>query len=315
MHVAPRNFVLAGVLAVLVVLQFMGGPKELPGRTITRLVPELVPGEVTRFEVIAGERRVTVARVDGEWCLPELANFPAEPQRVERVLQVLAELTTLDLLTEDPARHAEYGLDEATAQRLRAFGPAETVQADLFIGRAPSGSAFVRRVGDDAVYGASSLPSTSTDVRGWQRTVALVPIEPAIVLRLELSGTELGAREPLVLQRDQNRYDRWLDATGQEVPRVQAERLIDVLMTLYVDRVLATELGEDAGAGFGLAAPRFTMRVTAPDNQGGERQVEAQIGGPAQAGLVPALGAAGPWVLGLREASVERILLHLAPLR
>jgi hypothetical protein len=315
MRIAPRNVVLAGVLALLVALQFMGGPQEMPGRETERLLPQLVPSEAVRIEVVAGERRVALARVAGEWCLPDLGNFPAERQLVERVLQVLAELTTLDLLTEDPTRHVEYGLDEATAQRLRVTAGGEVLVADLLIGRAPSGSAFVRRAGEDAVYGASILPRTSSDVQGWQRTVALVPLEPTTVLRLELSGAELGASDPLVLRRDENRYDRWLDAAGQEVPSAKAERLVDVLMKLYVDRVLATEVGEDGGTALGLSTPRFTVRVTAAQNQGVERQVEAKIGGTARDGIVPALSSTGPWVLGLREASVERILLHVAPLR
>jgi len=312
MRIAPHNFVLAAVLALLVALLVLGGPEAPIGREITRLLPALVPSDAQRIEVVAGDRRVTLVRADGEWRLQELHDFPADPPLVERVLQVLAELTTLDLLTDDAARHAEYGLDDA-AQRLRVLGAGDTLLADLLVGRAPSGAAFVRRSGDDAVYGASVLPRTSTDVHGWQRTVAVLPIEPGLVLRLELSGPELG-EAPIVLQRDARRHDRWLDAAGTEVSRSGADSLVDCLMKLYVDRVLAGDMGPDEGAALGLAPPRFTVRVTATGD-GGEREVEARIGRTAQGGLAPAVGPAGPWVLGLREASVARILLHATPLR
>jgi hypothetical protein len=309
--------VLAGVLAVLVVLRWTGGPSEPPGREIARLFPALVPSAATHIEVRAGERSVNLTRVEGEWRLVELHDFPADRPLVERVLGVLSELTTLDLLTEDPARHVEYGLDEAVAQRLTVHGAEGALLADLLVGRAANGSAFVRRADEDAVYGASVLPRTSSDSQGWRRMVALVPIEPARVLRLELSGPELGGPDsPLVLRRDPKRHDRWLDAEGLELSRTSADSLVDAMMKLYADRVLASEVGVDEGAELGLAPPRFTVRVIAADSARDEKVVEARIGRATQDdGLVPAIGVEGPWVLGLHQASVDRLLLHLAPLR
>lgn len=316
MRIAPRNYVLAGVLAVLSLLLVTGGGEELPAREISRFAPALVPAEARRVEVTSGPRRVTLQREESGWVLAELHGFPADRQLVERVLEVLAELTTLDLLTEDPARHAEYGLDEASAQRLTVLGADDGVVADLYVGRAPSGSAFVRRVGEDAVYGASVLPRTSSEPVGWQRTIALVPVEPALVLRLELSGPELGgADSPIVLKRDGRGQGRWLDAADKEVPRASAEGLVRALTTLFVDRMLAPELGADGGAAHGLDAPRFTVRVTATASGRGDYELEARIGSTATEGLVPAVGPSGPWVVGLREASVARILQHAAPLR
>ena len=60
-------------------------------------------------------------------------------------------MTTLDLVSKDPARHAEYGLTEETALRIRvsaANSVGDSSLVDLLLAPAPERAAWVRKFGE-----------------------------------------------------------------------------------------------------------------------------------------------------------------------
>lgn len=300
MTLAPRNIVLAVVLLGLVVALFTGGREVGPTREIVRLVPDLVPSEATSIELRARDKRVQLRREEGQWVLTELYGYPADGRLVERILARLADLSTLDLLSEDGARHGEYGLDEASAQRVVVTGPDDATVADLFLARSSTGTAFVRRFGEDAVYGAGALPTTSSELQAWRRSTPVIPLEAGMVRRIELKGPALGPGErTLVLERDTNNYHRWSDGAGRDLPREATERLVGEVVGAFPERVLAAEGAPEHG----LAAPR--LEVTAEGVDGAVHV--ARFGAELSDGAVAAVGATGPWVVAVRGTALERI--------
>lgn len=300
MRVARRNVVLGLALAALVAANLVGPQRSSgPAREIARLNPALVPSEATRFELVGAGRAVVATRVDGRWVLPDLFDHPADGALLDRVLTRFAELTTLDLLTEDAARHAEYGLEEERAQRVTALGARGEQVLDVLLARSSTSQSYVRRSGEAAVYGAGALPDTSSDVQVWRAMQALVDVDAALVTRFELSGPALGdGAAPRVVARAEGRFDRWLDADGRDVRRDLADGLVRDLTRLFPERVLAGAPAPEHG----LDSPWLTIRVK--DARGGEHA--AAIARPAAA-PVTAVGSSGPWVVALPARSVDAL--------
>ncbi|MEZ6013663.1 MAG: DUF4340 domain-containing protein [Planctomycetota bacterium] len=302
MRIARRNVVLAGALVTLTGLLVFGGREAAPTRAITRLFPTLTTASAARLELAADGRSVRVERVNGEWVLPDLFGYPAEPLLVARVIERLGSLTSLDLLTEDPKRHAEYGLDEGAAQRFTVFDVSDGVLADLLVARAPTGAAYVRLRGQDAVFGAGALPTTSSDLQAWRLGSPLITVDATLATRIELAPADAGAGWPSVtVVRDPDRYDRWFDGEGSEVPRERVERLLNELVKLYPLAILAAGPAPEHG----LDPAALTVRVV-----GAKGEVALARIGAAQGGRdanVAAQGALGPWVVQVRGTAVERL--------
>jgi len=320
MRIVPRNYVLAAVLVALGAAHFVPKGEQRPQREVVRLAPELSLESAHRIELRGAGRNVTIERAGeatadrdaiGNWVLPELFGYPADRTLVQLVLARLAELSTLDLLTEDPARHGEYGLAAGQGQELVVRDAQGRALIELAIARSAAGAAFVRRAGEAAVYGAGALPTTSSDVQAWRRQMSLLGLEARLVRRIEFSGPALAA--PYVLERGENRIDRWRDGAGRELPKDAVERIVREAVEIYPERVLGpgVEVGATGAADSPLAAGAW-LHITAQSFDGNE--ASADVAAPPEDGLVPAVGAVGPWLLGVRRTSLERLKTRLEAL-
>ncbi len=111
-----------------------------------------IEGEHGTFSLIRGEGT--------NWVLPELADYPVEPEKVKKVLVSLSVLETLEPRTAAPERHGALGLNDPTATQDGAVavslidGDGSTLAA-LLVGRDASGNRkarYVRRAGDDQAW-------------------------------------------------------------------------------------------------------------------------------------------------------------------
>ena len=307
MRIARRNLALALVFVGLAVAYGVGGDDGPPLRPIERLAPGLTPREAARIELRAGERRVVVAREGERWLLPDLFGFPAEAAQVERLLERLVDLTTLDLVTEDPERHAGLGLGASDAQHLVVQDGAGATVVDVHVARAADGFAYVRPAGQDAVYGYGALPPLSTDVQAWRKAEALVPLDVAQILRVEGQvRTSSGELQSFQIALDPSGTGRWQDQDGRDVDRDAAEGLVRGLVTAFPERILAATAGPEFD--------QLQLEVRATRALGGA-EYAARIAAGAREGLVPAVGAGGDYVLGLRPATVQRLTGYAARLR
>ena len=79
-----------------------------PQRMFPSLMDEINSVQGVRVESEHGTFRI-VRGEDGDWTLPELADYPVEADRVKKVLVSLSVLETLEPRTSDPERHGALG--------------------------------------------------------------------------------------------------------------------------------------------------------------------------------------------------------------
>jgi Domain of unknown function (DUF4340) len=113
-----------------------------------------------------------VALVDGKWAIPSHGNYPANAQEhVNKAANALINLTVLDVVTDEPRFHEQYGVVEPDPAKIKglAYGVGKLVTvkdkdgnalARLVVGKQDKASGgsetssvrFVRKAGQDRVY-------------------------------------------------------------------------------------------------------------------------------------------------------------------
>lgn len=244
MRLTRVNVVLLVLVVALGALDLVRSGGGAPPREVGRLFPDFFVDQAERMEVAGPDGEVQLRRSEEGWACASRFDHPARADWTSQLTRALASLTTLDLLTEDPARHGDYGLDEG-ATRVRVWSESGELVVDLVQGDDTPDSSracYVRRFGDDAVYRAPSLQRIPAEPSSWLDSLWL-GFEPAVVKGVRVASPDL--EEPLELTREERRYV-WR-AGDRTVPKSKVDALLDAARGLFVSDAVA-------GAGDGAAA-------------------------------------------------------------
>ncbi len=238
---------LLGILAIafvlLCALDVATWPRQEAAREAQPLFAPFTVDQAVRVEVQhpsapEGERELLLTRhSDGHWVMENHHGFPVRAQLTESLLQGLATLTTLDLLTEDEASHARYGVQEGQGVRLRVTAEDGRVLADLFQGDlAPGGRArYVRRFDGVAVYRAPHFDQRAPAAWAPWADSRWMPLDKDLVQRITIEGA---ADEPVrewSLQPGSRL--QWQNAQGEIVPRTRVEALLTALSRITLREI------------------------------------------------------------------------------
>ncbi|QDU31954.1 hypothetical protein ETAA8_71160 [Anatilimnocola aggregata] len=178
--------------------------------------------EILKFdEKLAQMTPFKVADVKGRWAIPSRDNYPADAQdRLRDASLALIDLKPLDVASEIPEDHQEYGVIEPVKGKTKAgdegVGTLITVQDtkgnDLFrliVGKAASaegdnlgGLRFVRKPGEDIVYVAKiDLTKLPTEFDQW--------IEKDLLKLNALDVAKVTLKDYNVLPSGNGRYSRF----------------------------------------------------------------------------------------------------------
>jgi hypothetical protein len=167
-------------IVVLALVAVRGGDREVsaapPGE---RAVPGLAAklGDLAWVRLSRGELRVNLALINGRWTVVEKGNYPANADRVRKLLLQLADLTLIEPKTDRPELLLRLDLDEPVNGRSASV----TVQSrtgevvgELIIGRRrPAGlgggddGVYVRRPGSDRAWLARGSFDLTGDLTSW----------------------------------------------------------------------------------------------------------------------------------------------------
>ncbi|MCA9003158.1 MAG: DUF4340 domain-containing protein, partial [Planctomycetes bacterium] len=265
MKLSRWNKVLALCLLALVALDLTTWPREAASRPVEALFVPWEPGAVSTIRVdqgeqsdFAGDGSLVVRRDEmGVFRLPDHFGYPARERAVAFLIDSVASLNTLDLLSEDPASHRTYGLTLDQAVRIRLEDAAGRVLADLLQGnRAPGGRAYyVRRADSDQVYRAPNFAREA--VRGsllvWIES-RWCTLDSDLVQRIVWTGPE--ATDSIELTRQVGSRTVWSDAQGREVVGNRVTQFLRALSLVTIKDVQGiSPVGPDSNGG------RFTLRV------------------------------------------------------
>lgn len=275
-----NQWTLAGVLAlqVLLILVFR---TSLVGATDASepraLLPALQAGAAAKIELTsADEQPITLQRDGASWGVAQLDGFPADGDKVERLIDDLKAVTVRRPIVTSTRYHETFKVaDDDNEARIKVWTDADEPAADLIVGDAPNYRVtHVRRADESAVFEARGL--SSYDLRSatgnWIRkelvdakqdqVVGIVVDNPAGRFELEKSGDAWKVVAPE-------------NSAGLELDANKVDELVRAATSLR----LADAVGKRDDAAQGLASPEATivLRWSASDAAPAEGETPADL--------------------------------------
>lgn len=293
MRLYRRNLVLLGLVVALAAVD---AALERPGpveREVGRLFPDLYVDRAARLSLARGDERLDLARdADGRWTVEQLGGYPGFSDQIDLFLTRLSSVTNLDLLTDRPTAHAEYGVDDAgIAVRIEDERGAELAAFVQGLEVPREGASYLRLAAGAEVYRVLGLRALALDpLRQWVDP-RLVDVEPILVRRLTLAGPLVGD-DAIAFERVEGTTDAWTRVGRGRAPRDQVALALRDLKRVFLDAVE----GADPG---GISDPRLIVELELRD--GALRRLV--FGAEDADGAVRVQRGGEPWLLRLSPAT------------
>lgn len=176
--------ILASITVVICIIAFIFGPvrsyrAERP-ENYGKLFPELVPLNVKEIIIKRAvedeaakelfgklnknqsekmtDRVLSLSRAAETGWIIDSVNYPADEEKINRLLQTVAAVDRDEVITSDSSTHATYRVDRKRGTSLVLKNDKGQIVADLLIGKRTERGFFVRNGDDDNVYLIQSLP-------------------------------------------------------------------------------------------------------------------------------------------------------------
>lgn len=282
-----------GVQLVLVLGLSFTGPR-LSAPTAETPLLGFDAGSVDRLSIEGPEAaKVTLTRTDGGWRLPEAADFPADRERIEQLLQRLTELRGGTPVATTPSAQQRFRVSDADFERRITLGTGDKALATLYLGTAPSPRQINARAAPSETILAVELGAHEFPLRidDWiDRTLLRVPRDELVAL--DVAGLYLErvpdptptAADANATAVEENQTDgaaprtRWQAtglAAGENLDSAAADSLSDKLAELRISALL----GSEEKIEYGLDKPVLNLQIT----RKGGAPVEYRLGKAPQA--------------------------------
>lgn len=233
--------------------------------------------------------RVVLAKTDGAWRLPETDDFPADGEKVARVLERLADLERGRTVATSGEAQVRFKVSATDFERRVTLASGDRTLVTFYLGTSPGiGRAHARLEDKDAIHAVEfatyEVPVAPED---WiDKTILQIPEEDVVAidvhgLRLErvpeaaasgdavpveeggdTEGTE--AEEPRTIWR----------ATGLNGDETLDEEATEALVRRLADLRVGGVLGREEKPDYGLDEPRLVVTLA----RGGGETVEYRLG-------------------------------------
>lgn len=311
MRFERRNLVLGALALGLLALDFGTLPGAPETREAVALFAELQGVDATRIEIKTPEleQALVLHKAQGvelersptmPWRMQARSGWPVRSGLASNLLRGIANLETVDLLAEDVASHADYGVTEDQAVRVCIYDQAGSILVDLLQGGlAPGGRAsYLRAFGSDQVWRVPRLNQRITAKPESWLEPRWMPFSRSRlqVKAIVLSGTAIGSS--VRLERSEGSLESWLNPKGEIVSPAQVRLLLEGLEALFVNEVLEDGAGEVGEA---------RLSVTLEGVGDGEPWI-GHIGSTGENGRVFATRGPMDWVVAFSSAVVEPLV-------
>jgi hypothetical protein len=240
--------------------------------------------------------KVILAKVDGNWQLPERHNFPADANKVKRLLGRLEGLKHGQPVTTTSAAHVRFKVTDDAFERRITLAAGDQTLARLYLGTSPSVRQVHARVDDQKPVYAVELETHDVPAAadGWEDKTLLEIAKPEIQ-SIDVAGLHLARMEESVPTKSTTPKDSspTTEGSSEESPEAgvkpaqpawQATGLIkdetinrdavNKLAGLLADLQFGSVVGWEAKVEYGLNKPVLRLSLM---RKGGQ-QVEYLLG-------------------------------------
>lgn len=218
------------------------------------------------------DARVTLARRDGSWTLPELGDFPADATRAAQLLARLAELQAGPPVATSTAAQPRFRVDDTDFERRVTLFAGDRRVAALYLGSSPGmGQIHVRADGSDATHvvelAAFDIPVQTDEwidrllVRVPRQDIAAIAIDD---LRLERPTAAPEPSETEATTRQPEPRQPW-QASGLRADEQLDQQAADTLAGQLAELSISAVLGDTEKPEYGLESPALTLEVARSD--------------------------------------------------
>ena len=173
---------LLGILLVLVVVAYATGTFDVAPSTIDVPQIEINADDIESLTIVRPEFSIHTQKSNGVWQINEPVSWLADSSSLASFLRSLSELDVESVVSTNPERYAQYGVD-STGTRV-------TIQSDgderqfVFASEGPDYSTtFLRVDADERVFAGRPRIYLPADANAWRdKMVARVPIENLTVI-------------------------------------------------------------------------------------------------------------------------------------
>lgn len=259
---------------VLLALAFWIGGTTLSAKTSDTPLLALEGKTVERLTIEDSEQaKVMLAKIDGAWRLPEQGDFPADRDKIERLLTRLKELKQGPPVAKTVGAQERFKVSDENFERRISLASASDTLATLYLGTSPAmRQTHAREAGGKTIH-AVELATYDVPVKpdDWEDK-AVLQIPKDEIAAIEVNGLRL-ERAPDTGDRKANDENdnkttkpsatAWqLVGESKHAPNSEAaEKLAGLLAQLRIGAVL----GKKEQTRYGLKTPRLTLSVVRKD--------------------------------------------------
>jgi len=230
-----RNTVIAlgAFLALLGLTYYMMSRPEKGQRTgkPERPVPAIAAGTIKQLSITSKGTTVVLTRPGPgkDWRISKPVDYAADKYAADTAAEKMEKLEFGDLVSELPAKHAEYEVDDKAGVRVVASDGAKTL-ADVTFGKVEGDFTMLRVAGKNQVYQAvGSLRFVlERELKNWrQRTIISFKQEDA--RKLEVTTGE----STVVLSRPEDKKPWKVESSPTPIDRLDEAAVSTLLSSLY----------------------------------------------------------------------------------
>lgn len=230
--------------------------------------------------------KVVLAKVDGTWHLPDNSDFPADGDKVSRLLTKLKGLKQGAAVATSAGAQERFKVSDTKFERRITLANGDTKLATLYLGTTPSvRHIHARTAKEDAVYAVQFAAFDAPATANMWEDHNILQFPKATVKTVEVDNLHLQAKKAAAPADNAKATSAKSGAThpaspltwqadglpqGEQLKGDAANKLVGLLAKLRVGAVL----GREAKAGYGLDKPVFQATVTYDD----DKRVEYRLG-------------------------------------
>ena len=284
-----RKLLLGAVVLQLGLVALTWAPPATPPTESVPLVP-WTTDQIDGITVKSQEQTLRLRREDGQWRLPDLGGYPADPARVRAVLDKLTTLEVRAPVATRPANHGTLNVSEDDHGRMVNLSRGDA-EHTLVLGEARGSAVHVRARDADPVY----------LVRGW--TAWAVGDAPNRYWDSHFLGLDPEALDSLTVTNPLGSFtlergvEGWTVA-GEETPLEQEQ------VQAILNRLSQTPLAEVIGTGPSPDPTESTQVAWTIATAGASKAGELRLG-TTEGRRTTAQVQGSPWVVRVPSSSAR----------
>ncbi len=227
---------LGGLLIAQIVLAVLLNTGKDPYAAFTpeEKLAAFEPALVDTIHIQAPDRQVTLKKSEGKWKVPELDDFPADQQKVERLLDALAKLKKGWPVATTPSAAKRFKVATDEFERHLTLHQGEKKLADLYFGTSPGfRKVHARTAGENDIV---SVPFALFDAEAERdRWIdrKILGLDEKKMTRIELPG--------ITLERKEGEWQLADMKPNQQTVTSEADKLAGKLAGITIESVFGDE--------------------------------------------------------------------------